>query len=277
MPVINNRDELIRLRTTKVPATERRDAGEIPPEVPVVPQENAVTKVTELVDGAGAAATNLLPPPSPPAALAVVPLAESAEVVPGESDSKDGQSPIEEATKDESTPAEEPVAADSLSTGRKSSTEGSTASGDSAGTDTESNNPTPTEPKAEVESEENTSKEGSTSGPEKDYDSDEAVGKEDAAKIDQDLEDEEDDISDVQINPYGGAVGVKAGETSSEADASNPANKVTEMFHRLLNMNEKESGQMVVQVAGDGAYTSVFFQLSIPILCVSIVLLTMCT
>ena len=77
------------------------------------------------------------------------------------------------------------------------------------------------------------------------------MGKEEAAKIDQDLEDE-DDGSDIQINPYGGI----ADGNTSEADASNPANKVTEMFQRLLNMNEKESGQMIVQVAGDGAYIS---------------------
>lgn len=242
-----------------MPATERRDAGEIPPEVLVVPLENGVTKVTELVDGAGVVATNLLPPPSPPPVSTTVPLAGSAEVVPVESGNKEEESPVEEATKDESTSAEEPVAADSSSTGSESSTERSTAFGDSAGAHAESNNTTPTEPKAEAE--ENASKESSTSGPEEDYDSDEAVGKEDAVKSDQDFEDEEDDNSDVQINPYDGAVGSKAVENSSEADASNPANKVTEMFQRLLNMNEKESGQMVVQVAGAGAYASFFFKL----------------
>lgn len=246
------RDELIRLRTTKAPPTERRDAGEIPPEVPVVHLEKAITKVTELVGGAGVAATNLLPPPSPPPATTIVPLADSANTAPAVSDSNENSSPAVEAKENESKCAEEPVAVATSSSGNEGLTEESTASGDSASAAIESDNPPPAELKEDDEG--GASKEGGSSVSEKDYDSDEAVGKEEAAKTDQGLEDEDDENIDVQINPYDGAVGGKAGGNVGQADATNHANKVTEMFQRLLNISEKESGQMVAQVAGDGTY-----------------------
>lgn len=65
-----------------------------------------------------------------------------------------------------------------------------------------------------------------------DTDSDEAVGKEEAAKIDQDLTDDEAD---------------EVAAAEEEAPVSSTAEKVTEMFQRFLNISG-QSGQLVVQV-----------------------------
>lgn len=94
-------------------------------------------------------------------------------------------------------------------------------------------------------------------GSDEDYDSDEAVGKEEAADMDQNIEIEESDeeTNDVVMNPLDTAIAVASAEEIP--DGSAPANKVTTMFQRLLNMNEQQSGKMVVHLAGEGMFLCV--------------------
>lgn len=240
------RDELIRLRTTKAPPTERREAVEIPPETPVVPFENGITKVTELVEfaGAGEAPTNMLPPPSPPPPPPTnIPLAEST--TPSAAVAREEGKDTVSSTKDVND--ENKQTADGASVASEITTEDSTASEDSTA-DTADNT-------AESKEEEANSDDSGEQNSKEDDDSDEAVGKEEAAKLDQDLEEDDNNDNDVQINPYDGAgqeADAEVAEPVAEADAPN---KVAVMFQRLLNMNETppESGQVVVQVAGDAA------------------------
>jgi hypothetical protein len=88
-----------------------------------------------------------------------------------------------------------------------------------------------------------------------DYDSDEAVGKEEAVR-EQGLDEDEEINDDVQMNPYDGAVHLVASDASGDPtpEVIVPASKVTVMLQRLLNMNENQSGQMVIRVAGEGEH-----------------------
>lgn len=233
------RDEIVRLRTLKAPPTERRDCGEIPPVKPIESTAGPVTKVADMMSG-DVAATNILPPPPPSApAPAPAPEPESAEAAASseekEVDTKgdDEKDSAEKASSSESTAEEDSASASSESTAETEAT------AESASTEDSSTEQREEEAKAEGEAE-------------KDYDSDEAVGKEEAARESLD-EDDEDSNDDVQINPYDGAIQVlDAGENES-APVEIPANKVSVMFQRLLNMNENQSGQMVVQIAGESA------------------------
>jgi hypothetical protein len=94
-----------------------------------------------------------------------------------------------------------------------------------------------------------------SSDSEEDYDSDEAVGKEEAAR-EHGIDEDEESIDDVQINPYDGHLQVVASGESGDPlpEVIVPASTVTVMLQRLLNMNENQSGQMAIRVAGEGEH-----------------------
>lgn len=253
----NRRDEIIRLRTQKAPQTERRDAGTIPPVKAIETDGASVVKVAEL---AGGSAENVLPPPPPP-----------NPTPPPETASEDGK----EKTSD-GTPESDEKSGETFETGSKpegdqvssgdaaseSATEDETASDSSSNTASTHDEATfvaetpsdDTTAKQEPVKEEREDGKVASGESDDDYDSDEAVGKEEAVR-DQSLDDDEDSNDDVQINPYDGAIQVvesSAAEENAATDPANPPNKVTVMFQRLLNMNENQ-GQMVIRVAGEDA------------------------
>jgi len=249
-------DEIIRLRTNKAPPTERREAGTIPPARPINPSESeAVVKTADLVT-VGSEPENILPPPPPPPA---------PTATPEENETKNERSKVESETTEKDASGDkvpEDAASDTSSNTAEESqnSEGSTASNaDEAADASPSDNVTTKEDSSEEEREDGKSESSSES--EKDYDSDEAVGKEEAAARDQDLDDDDDDTNDVQINPYDGEIQVVEGnnDENSKADPAAPTNKVTVMFQRLLNMNENQSGQMVIRVAGEGRLACYLF------------------
>lgn len=215
------------------------------------------------------AAANILPPPPPP-----VPSEPTPEPLCSEANKNISNGPeAEEKTEAKSEDNAKMTSTPQIAAASDSSAEAEGAASDFSDTKdttpgaTTSDDTTSTEEAAQEQREEG--KTGKDAGQD-DYDSDEAVGKEEAAR-DQNLDDDEDDSNDdVQINPYDGAIQVlDSGESENAAtDPSVPANKVTVMFQRLLNMNENQSGQMVIRVAEDGTYSSLICKVgAYPSLC----------
>lgn len=252
----SRRDEIIRLRTQKAPPTERRDVGIIPPVKPIAATVGAgIVKVTDLMAGdAAVAAANVLPPPPPPAAPQ-----DPADNTEEKERKNDTDAATEETTaadtKTKEKAGEEEESLTESTTSIDSASDENSESSDSTSPTDGTTAETATASAASTEEPEEEQREDgkAASKADEEYDSDEAVGKEEATR-DQNLDEDDDSNDDVQINPYDGAVQVvdNSADENAATDPAVPANKVTVMFQRLLNMND-QSGQMVIRVAGDDA------------------------
>ena len=211
-------DEIIRLRTLKPSFSERREATNIPPPAPMdpdaVPPETGgfPSLVTSASVEEDAASEN------------VTPTTES-------NDTPDGDTSTNDTKADDSQPQQDTA----------TSTDSANSSPPSSGAEGET--------KVEREAREDAA--GVNAAKEKaDDDSDEAVGKEEAAELDRDMMDDADSAKDSNDE----------GQESGESEDASNNSKVTSMFQKFLSLGTNQSlsvgtnqsGQIVVKV-GDAA------------------------